>query len=128
MRSPAADANQKYNSPRGLIQLWTGVLLAPLAWAFHLLISYVFASTICGSGSKIFLFAGSALFLGLAFAGSWYSWTNYRNIGNSWTKGSNDGVLVRSRFIAGAGLALGCLSFLLIVAQTIPMLLLETCK
>lgn len=128
MSGLAADLDQKYFSRRGRIGLWLGVLLAPISWAFHLLTSYLIASTHCGSGWKLFLLAYSAAFLGLAFAGGWHSWTNYRDIGNKWSKDSNDGIRVRTRFIAGAGLVLGCLSFLLILAQTIPMLLLDICK
>lgn len=128
MSGPIADADRRYTSRRGLIELWTGVLLAPLAWSLHLSISYYAAAVFCGSGGRVFLFASSAVFLGVACAGCWYARTNYRNTGREWPTGDHDGVLIRSRFLAVSGLLLAGLSALLIVAQTIPMFFLEPCR
>jgi hypothetical protein len=122
------DAEQRYTSPRGLAELWAGVVLAPLAWSAHLSISYFLAGVVCGSPWNLALLAVSVLLAGVALIGAWFAWRNYTATGREWPRGDRDGVLIRSRFLAVGGLLLTALSVLLIVVQTIPMLVLNPCS
>ena len=128
MSSPIADADRRYTTRRCLIELGAGILLAPAAWALHLNVSYFVAAEFCGGGWNLLLLAETLVFLGVASAGFWFAWSNYRNTGREWPRGDLDGVLIRSRFLAVGGLLLSALSLLLIVAQTIPILILEPCR
>jgi hypothetical protein len=119
---------QRYASPRGLAELWAGVLLGPLSWSMHLWVSYFLAGVLCDSRGNLTLLAASAVFLGIAVAGAWIAWRNYNLAGRRWPRGDADGILIRSRFLAVAGLLLALLSVLLILAQTIPMLMLRPCN
>lgn len=121
------EAEQRYTSPRGLAELWAGVVLAPLAWSAHLLTSYVLAGVACGGSWNAALLAGSAVLAGVALTGAWFAWRNYTATGREWPRGDLDGVLIRSRLLAVGGLLLTAISLLLIVVQTIPMLVLKPC-
>ena len=121
------EAEQRYSSSKGILELFTGVLLAPLAWAAHLSISYFLAEVRCNDTWNIALFATTVVLGGVAAVGGWFAWRNYDGTGREWPSGNDDGVLVRSRFLAVGGLLLAGLSLLLIVAQTIPMLVLNPC-
>lgn len=128
MSGHIADADQRYTSRRGLIELWTGMVLAPLAWTLHLNVSYILAGMTCDSSANLVMIGGSVAFFAMAAVGLWYAWGSYRKTGSEWPSGDQDGVLIRSRFIAISGIALSGLSMLLIIAQTIPMLVLPPCR
>jgi hypothetical protein len=121
------EAEQRYSSSKGILELFTGLLLAPLAWAAHLGISYFLAEVRCNDNWNVALLATTVLLGGVAAAGAWFAWRNYNGTGREWPNADEDGVLVRSRFLAVGGLLLAGLSLLLIFAQTIPMLVLPPC-
>lgn len=121
------NAERRYSSSRGLLELFTGVLLAPFAWALHLSVSYFLAEVRCDDHWNLSLLTASLLLGVVAAIGGWFAWRNYDFTGREWPRGDMDGVLVRSRFLAVGGLVLSALSLLLILAQTIPMLVLRAC-
>lgn len=123
----AAALDQRYTSGRGLAELWTGFLLAPLAWALHLSVSYFLADVACEGGWLLLLPGASVLFGAAALAGAWFAWTGFQRTGREWPHGDDGGVVMRSRFLAVGGLLLSAISLLLIVAQTIPLLFLRPC-
>jgi hypothetical protein len=122
------DIEQRYTSPRGLAELWAGIVLAPLAWSVHLSVSYFLAGVVCHRPWNLALPAASILLAGVALIGARFAWRNYTATGREWPQGDLDGVLIRSRFLAVGGLLLSALSVLLIFAQTIPMLVLSPCS
>jgi hypothetical protein len=124
----AAEAERRYTSARGLLELWAGILIAPLAWSLHLSAGYFLSNVICESRWNLAFLIVSAIFLAMALTGVSYARSNYRNTGREWPRGDADGILIRSRFLAVSGMLLSGLCVLLIVAQTIPMLALEPCR
>ena len=122
-----AHVEQRFTSTRGLFELWAGFLLGPIAWAKHLAVSYFLAGVACDSRWNLWLLFTSVTFLAMTAVGAWLAWRSYNVTGREWPRGDADGVLIRSRFLAVGGLILSALSALLIVAQTIPMLVLPPC-
>ena len=122
-----AEPERRYASTRGLVHLWTGILLGPFAWAMHLTVVYALADVACDNPGNILFLSFSLVFSVVALAGGWFAWRNYKETGREWPTGDSGTILARSRFLAVGGLLLTGLTLLLILAQTIPMLLLKPC-
>jgi len=125
---PLTDIERRYSSPRGVLELWAGFLLGPTAWFVHLSLSYFLAETRCEDPWNVTFLLASVVFGIVALTGGWFAWNNYDRTGREWPRGEEDGVLIRSRFLAIVGLLLSGLSLLAIAAQTIPMLVLTPCS
>jgi hypothetical protein len=125
---PPTNIELRYSSPRGLRELWAGFLLGPTAWFVHLSLSYFLAQTRCEDPSSLSFLLTTVIFGLVALTGTWFSWKNFDRTGREWPRGEDDGVLIRSRFLAIAGLLLSALSLLAIAGQTVPMLVLPPCS
>lgn len=121
------DIQARYASSRGLFELWTGFLLAPLAWALHLAVSYFFAGFFCNAG-RLALWSATTVALAIALTGAGFAFRNYSATGRQWPKADEEGVLVGGRFLAVGGLLLAAISVLLIAVQTIPTFILQPCS
>jgi uncharacterized protein involved in response to NO len=95
--------------------LWAGLAISPLAWFLNLQINFALAPLACQGHSKAVLNLTSAAALGLVLLGGLLSWTELRP-------------LSRRRGMALGGMALSGLFFLVILAQTIPNLMLRGCE
>jgi hypothetical protein len=121
------DAERRYDSRRGLGELWAGVTLGPLGWALHLSVNYALADSACDNPWNILFLSITLVCIAIALWGGWFAWRSYNLTGREWPSGDADGVLIRSRFMAVSGLLLTALTLLLILTQTIPMLMLKPC-
>ncbi|WP_346797473.1 hypothetical protein R5M92_02070 [Halomonas sp. Bachu 37] len=106
--------------------LWAGWLIGPLAWALHLVVSYVLLAWVCASGHHWILHAITLVTLAMSLAGVWLAWRQWSAAGRQWP-GSGDRQMSRIRFMAIGGLILGVLSALLIVAEGIPNFFFGAC-
>lgn len=123
-----SQAERYFGELRGKAILWAGILLPALAWAIHLNVSYAAVNPSCeGDWEWPFHLVTIAALLvaafGLMLALKSWEWT-----GREWPSGRDGSVLGRSRFMAVAGLLLGCLFILLIIAQYIPGFFLHPCQ
>ena len=120
------DAETYFVQRRGILVLWGGLLLGPVAWISHQQVSYLLVYWACGSGGMFVFHVLTILLLLLAGLGVYLAWTAWRHSGPEW---ADEGGTVsdRSRFLALTGLLLNGLFSLVILAQWLPTLLVDPC-
>lgn len=96
--------------------LWVWILASPAIWFFNLAANFALVSLTCPDKGKTALYLISFLSLGATAAAGALSWRQFRLLEPS-----------RKRDMALGGTALGGLSFLVILAQAIPNLMLGGC-
>ncbi|HEX8141009.1 MAG TPA: hypothetical protein VF553_00315 [Pyrinomonadaceae bacterium] len=121
-----SEAKEDRRGSAGLLALWAGVLVAPLAFLSNLQVNYTLAQKLCPGGPTSLLHLMTLLFLLIAALGAFVSWRNWGRAGREWP-GEAEDKLTRNRFLATLGLMLSALSFLLIVAQWIPQFIFNPC-
>lgn len=113
--------------------LWFGALGGAIAWAVHLVVLYPLVDVACATGSVLLLHAVTALTLAVALAAA----LSCRRFGRVSRGGSGEPAgdgdarprqRSRTEFMARAGLWLDVLFAVAIVAEWIPVLLLDPCK
>lgn len=106
--------------------LIAAMLAPPLIWFAHLNVSYVWVPSSCASGDwlKLHLFtvAGILLTAGAGFV----SWRFLQHFGRG-TTDRGDARLTRRRFVAILGSAFAVAFAVLIVANEIPVIVMERC-
>lgn len=117
---------QEFSSRRGVLLLWTGWAIAPLAWALHLSISYLLVPWVCATESDFLLYLVTGAALLIAAAGVFLNWQIWERLGMRWSD-DEEGVSPRSRFMSLVGLLINVLFFFVIVAQGVPVLVLPPC-
>jgi hypothetical protein len=110
-----------------IVTLWTGLLLAPVAFLVNLELSYLMVSPSCARGSALSLHRIHGACLLLALAGAVVAWRSWGAVGTGWP-GEAGGPAARSRFLAGLGFAGSAFFALAILAQWIPTLTLHLCQ
>jgi hypothetical protein len=108
------------------LSLWTGIVAGPLIWLVYLEASYALTPSACIAGNKQILGASTlAALLAIALT-VWVAWRSWRASGaTTATEAGNPAT--RSRFMALAGLGLSALSFLVVLASAIPIVVLGAC-
>jgi hypothetical protein len=99
-----------------MLILWAGILVPAIAFLLNLQINYSLVPWVCVTGKAFALHAATAGTIALAGSGGLASWTAWRRE----TEG-------RSRFMAIWGLMMSALFFVVIVAQAIPIFMLDPC-
>jgi hypothetical protein len=101
---------------------WTGVLLPPVAWLADLSLSDSLVGESCLRGDRLLLHGATAVALAAALAGIAASWATYRG-----AKGDPLPRARAERFLGVAGMALGAMFVLVILAAQVPKLMLRPC-
>jgi hypothetical protein len=115
-----------FSPGRDLLTLWVGVLLPPVAWFLSQQISYVLVPWACATGQQFALLLVDLAMILLAGTGGVMAW-------RSWQRTSQDhgdearSMLLRSRFMALAGLLSSGMFVLAILAQAMPSFILSAC-
>lgn len=107
------------------LELWAGILLAPLAWASHLVASYAVATVACDRSPAV-LHAITASMLLLAGAGFLLAWRAGRHLREGLEIDPER--LARRRFMSAAGASLSAGFAFVIVMQAVPPFLLRPCE
>jgi hypothetical protein len=110
-------------STRGL---WTGILIGPLAAMFNLGLNYVIADTTCTPGARALMHVVALGCLALTGGGFVLSWELWRSTGGGWP--SDGPEPERSRFMGLWGTLANLLFLFVVIAQWIPVLLLQPCQ
>lgn len=120
------DPHDRWSTPPRLRRLWMGILLPAAGWVAHLGIMYPLAASACSPSTIWVFFVVSAAALAMALGGGWIA----RGVRERTADEPEDapGSRARGRFMALSGLLLSALFSTAIVAQTIPMFLLEPCR
>ncbi|HMF78535.1 MAG TPA: hypothetical protein VK604_22950 [Bryobacteraceae bacterium] len=101
-----------------------GILTGPIVWFLNLEATYMLASLTCAGQGKTVLYLISALSLAATLVATGFCWSQWRRLEST----PSTLVLSRKRGMALGGAGLGGLSFLVILAQAIPNVMLEGCK
>jgi hypothetical protein len=124
--SNKTEEQREHERGAGLLRLWAGVLVAPLAFLSGLQANYTLAQKLCPGGPTSVLHLTTLLFLLLALAGGLIAWRNWARAGGKWPDESAERV-VRNRLLAAVGVMISLLSALIIVAQWIPQFIFNPC-
>ena len=107
--------------------LWTGLLLAPIAFLINLEVAYALVPTACSSHNELLVHLTHLVCLLLTLYGLLTARRAWRLTGNTWP-GEEGDPLARSRFMAGTGMLVSAMFVLVIVAQWIPSFVLDPCQ
>ncbi|WP_349369793.1 hypothetical protein [Salinarimonas sp.] len=118
---------RRYRTPAGIMALWAGWALGPLAWALHQNASFWIIPALCEGDTLWPLWTISAVTLAIAAAGGAISYRAFRRLGDGWPRGEGGDVPARSRFLAAAGVAIAALSVLGIVVESAGLAVLDVC-
>jgi hypothetical protein len=116
----------EFSKTRGILWLWAGLLIAPLAFLLHLQINYMLTTQLCPGGRKIILHVVTFAFLLVAACGGLVAWRNWDALGSK-LPGEAGSILERSRFMAIVGLLISALVALVFIAQLIPQFFFDPC-
>jgi uncharacterized membrane protein len=108
------------------LALWTGILAGPLVWLLSFEANFALAPWACEFHTKLALFVVAILALSLVAASGLLAWRKWNATGKVWPGGAG-GTLARERVIAGCGVLMNAMFFLVIAAQTVPNLLMGAC-
>ena len=107
--------------------LWAVVLAGPLIWLCTFEANFAWSPWTCVYQVKLVLYLVSVAGLALCAASGALAWSQFKSLGREWA-GEGPGPTPRSRFMAMGGMALSAISFLVILAQTIPEVVLGACE
>jgi hypothetical protein len=107
--------------------LWLGLLGGPIVWFVFLQLNYVLATSLCTRIDKSILgiVAAAAIVLTIAVAAT--AWRSWRMFGSSAVT-DGPGIIGRSRFLALTGLGMSAFFILVLIANTIPIFILQPCE
>ena len=112
---------------RELRALWTGLLLAPIAFLLNLEAAYALVPAACSARTQLLVHGVHLVCLLLAILGGVTAWGRWNAGGRTWPGDAGD-PMSRSRFMAGLGLLVSAMFALVIVAQWIPSFVLSPCQ
>jgi len=97
--------------------LWSGILVPPIAFLINLQVNYSLVPWVCVTGRAFTLHLATGGTIALAACGGLASWSAWRRDGEP-----------RSRFMAVWGLMMSAVFFVVIIAQAIPIFMLDPCR
>lgn len=109
------------------LALWTGVLAGPVNWAMIFTAKFFLAPWICAFHWKPAAYVLSVLALALTAGAGLLAWSQWQQVGREYP-GQGGGAVARSRAMAFGGVVLSSMFFLVLIAITLPELLLEGCE
>ncbi|MDB5296477.1 MAG: hypothetical protein JWO31_2460 [Phycisphaerales bacterium] len=112
---------------RRTLTLWLGMLAPPAAWALQLQAVYVMVPLACQTHHRWPLHLTTAGLLGLALAGGWLAWRDWRAVGGGWPRDAESGPGGRARFLAVGGMGLSALFSLVIAGQWVYVFAINPC-
>lgn len=122
-----AQANEDQRRSVGLLWLWAGVLVAPMAFLSHMQVNYTLTQKLCPGGRTVLLHLVTLLFLLVTAGCVLIAWRSWQRAGKGLPDESDD-KQTRNRFLAIVGMMISALSFLIIVAQWIPQFVFNPCQ
>ena len=107
--------------------LWAGVLVPPLASLALLEVAYLLVPYGCRTGRHWPLHLSALAALLVAAVGTALAWRNWDAVGRTWPD-TEAGATPRSRYLAAFGVLTGVMFVLVILAEWVPMLILDPCQ
>lgn len=117
----------RFSRPRGIVALWVGWIIGPVAWLLDLVISYTLVPWVCRTENYVVLHLVTVAALLLVAGGAYLAWRGWQRAG--WEQSSTaERTIPRSRFLAAGGIMLNVFFFLIILAQGIANFMLDACQ
>ena len=107
--------------------LWTGILAGPIVWLLSFVANFALAPWACIFQAKLALYIVSLIALILSVGSGAVAWTQWGQLGRKWPD-EGGSVVCRSRGLAVAGVLLSAMFCLVIIAQSVPEIILEACQ
>src|SRR4051812_42943577 len=107
--------------------LWFGVLAGPVAWLLQLQASYALVLWFCAKHESLPLHLATSTFLAIAIVGGLISLGQWRSESVDEANGPEP-IFDRPRFMALLGMMTSSLFALIIIAQWIPVFVLNPCQ
>ena len=108
-------------------QLWAAVFAGPAVWFLGMLTNFALAPWACALGWKPAGFAVTLVALAVTLTAGLISWKLWRAAGLE-MPGEIGGTVARDRSLALSGVLLNAMFALVIIAQTIPNIVLKACE
>jgi hypothetical protein len=119
---------QHESAPWTTAALWTGVFLAPVAWAVHLQFVYAVSQQACtGKISDMTLHIVSLACAAAAVAGGLLAAWHWFKSGAQWPSDERSDLIARRRFLSSEGILSSVLFALIIVGQWLAIVFLSPC-
>lgn len=107
--------------------LWTGILAGPAVWLLSFEANFALAPWACEFKNKAALFVVAILALVLVACSGLLAWREWVALGKVQPDDA-PGIMGRSRVMALAGLFMSAMFFLVVLAQSVPNLVLGACE
>jgi hypothetical protein len=107
--------------------LWLGFFGGPLIWLLSFGARWSLSGWVCAFRWKPALFVIAGVAIAISAGSGVLSWTEWQRVGRE-LPGEAGGAVARSRYVALLGVVLSAFAILLIVAQTIPEVVLGACE
>lgn len=109
------------------LALWTGILAGPIVWLVSFEALFALNPWACIFQTKLALYIVSIVAFVLSLAAGLLAWRQWNQLGREADPRGGD-TLSRSRIMAFGGVLVSSFCCLIIVAQAIPELVLESCQ
>jgi len=107
--------------------LWTCLLAPPAVWFLAMETNFVLTPWACAFGWKVAMLIVCALALVITAFLTFVAWGQWRDLGREFP-GDAGGVISRARIMAILGGLVAAMAFLVILAQTIPVVMMGACQ
>ncbi|MBZ5583291.1 MAG: hypothetical protein LAQ30_14005 [Acidobacteriia bacterium] len=107
--------------------LWAAILAGPLVWFISMQANFALAPWACALQWTPALFGVSFVSLAITAGSGLLAWSEWQKLGRE-LPGESGGAVARGRAMALGGMILSAASFLVILAQTIPHVILGACE
>ena len=108
------------------LALWIGILAGPAIWLVSFQANFTLAPWACEFNTKIALFVITTLAVILIAGSGLLAWREWTVLGRIWP-GETGGALARGLIMAAGGVLMSAMFFLVVLAQSIPELILGAC-
>lgn len=109
--------------------LWTGLLLGPAIWFLSLEAKFALAPTVCGLNWKPAIYVVSVIAILITAGAGFLSWSQLRELNRRELKPPADApALSRARAMAIGGVAMNAALIIVLLAQSLPELILRGCE
>jgi hypothetical protein len=122
------ERKQSNNERAGILLLWAGVLMAPIAWLIQFEARYALVQSVCARQSRLALHLLSGLFFVIMMAGGIFCWRFWSREGK--TAPQEEGSIPHERnvFLSLLGMLSSSLFAVVLIAQTIAQVMVDPCQ
>jgi len=107
--------------------LWTCLLAPPVVWFLAMETNFALTPWACAFGWKLAMLVVCAVALAITALLSFVAWAQWRSLGSEFP-GDAGGEIARARTMAILGGLIAAMAFLVILAQSVPVLMMGACQ